>query len=64
MELHMQLISEHLSGAFDYLETTVREQYGTKSEHLSKLLASWEEPGAPVTNLPTHLAGFTRTSIR
>lgn len=65
MELHMQLIAEHLSGAFDYLETTVSvHYYGTKSEHLSKLLAPWEEPGAPVTNLPTYLAGFTRTTIR
>jgi hypothetical protein len=65
MELHMQLIAEHLSGAFDYLDTTVGEQYyGTKSEHLTELLAPWEEPSVPVTNLPTHLAGFTRTSIR
>jgi len=65
MELHLQLVAEHLSGAFDYLDTTVSEQYyGTKSQHLTELLSPWEEPGVPVTNLPTHLAGFTRTSIR
>ena len=65
MEFHMHLIAEHLSGAFDYLDTTVSEQYyGTKSERLTELLAPWEEPSVPVTNLPTHLAGFTRTNIR
>jgi hypothetical protein len=62
MELHMQLISEHLSGAFDYLETTVREQYyGTKSEHLSKP-RRLGGAGAPVTTcrpLRVH-----RTTIR
>jgi hypothetical protein len=64
MELHMQLIAEHLSGAFEYLDTVSEQYYGTKSEHLAELLAPWEEPGVPVTNLPTHLAGFTRASIR
>ena len=65
MELHMQVIAEHLTGAFEYLDTTEHEQYyGRTSERLSELLAPWEAPGVRVTRIPDHVAGFTRTTIR
>ena len=63
MELHMQVIAEHLSGAFDVIDTIVSEQYyGPMSESLAETLAQWETPGVGVTKMPVHEAGFTRTN--
>jgi quinol monooxygenase YgiN len=65
MEFHLKLISEHLEGAFDYLEATVSEQvYGTPSDSLAEQLNEWAEPGVTVTVMPVHEVGFTRTSVR
>jgi len=65
MEFHMQVISEHLSGAFDYLEAVESEQYfGAPSATLSEILARFEGPGVTVTWMPDHDAGFTRTTVR
>jgi hypothetical protein len=63
MEFHMELIAEHLGGAFDYIDTILSEQYyGPMSESLSETLAKWEAPGVRVTKMPVHEAGFTRTN--
>jgi len=63
MEFHMQVISEHLTGAFDYIDTIVSEQYyGAMSESLSATLAAWDAPGVTVTKMPDHEAGFTRSN--
>jgi len=65
MEFHMKLISEHLDGAFDYLDTTVSEQvYGTPSDTLSRVLAEYADPKVTATLMPIHVAGFTRASAR
>jgi quinol monooxygenase YgiN len=63
MEFHMQLIAEHLTGAFDYIDAIVSEQYyGPMSGSLAETLAAWETPGVAVTKMPVHEGGFTRTN--
>jgi hypothetical protein len=63
METHMQVIAEHMGGAFDLIDTVVSEQYfGPMSESLSATLAQWETPGTQVTKMPVYEAGFTRTN--
>jgi hypothetical protein len=63
MEFHMQLISEHLTDAFDYIDAIVSEQYyGPMSESLAETLSKWETPGVAVTKMPDHEAGFTRSN--
>ncbi|MFL5797250.1 MAG: hypothetical protein ACJ77A_04875 [Actinomycetota bacterium] len=63
MEFHMELISKHLSGAFEVIDRIVSEQYyGPMSASLSETLAKWEGPGVTVTKMPIHEAGFTRTN--
>jgi len=65
MEFHMQLIAEHLSGAFDVVDAIVSEQYfGAMTESLAETLAQWESPGVVTTKMPVHEAGFTRSTIR
>ncbi len=57
----MQLIAEHLSGAFDVIDAIVSEQYyGPMSDSLAKTLSEWETPGVTVIKMPVHEAGFTR----
>jgi len=63
MEFHMKVISEHLSGAFDYIDTILSEQYyGPMSKSLSETLSKWETPGLTVTKMPVYEAGFTRSN--
>jgi len=63
METHMQVIAEHMGGAFDVIDTILSEQYyGAMSESLSETLAQWETPGVKVTKMPLYEAGFTRTN--
>ena len=63
MEFHMKVISEHLSGAFDYIDTILSEQYyGPMSESLSETLSKWETPGVTVTKMSVYEAGFTRSN--
>ena len=63
METHMQVIAEHMSDAFDVIDTILSEQYyGPMSESLSETLAQWETPGVKVTKMPVYEAGFTRTN--
>src|SRR5207248_1400808 len=63
MEFHMQVISEHLSGAFDYIDSILSEQYyGPVSDSLASTLAQWETPGVTVIKMPVHEAGFTRSN--
>jgi hypothetical protein len=65
MEFHLKVVSEHLTGAFEYLETTETEQlYGAPSDTLAELPRAYAEPGVPVTFMPVHEAGFTRASVR
>ena len=63
MEFHMKVISEHLGGAFDYIDTILSEQYyGPMSESLSETLSKWETPDVTVTKMPVYEAGFTRSN--
>jgi hypothetical protein len=63
MELHMEVIAEHMSAAFDVIDMILSEQYyGPMSQSLSETLAQWETPGVVVTKMPVHAAGFTRTT--
>lgn len=64
MELHLQINATHFATAFDYLDATFSEQfYGPTSEALEAELAKWDEPDVPVTRMPVHEAGFTRSHI-
>ena len=64
MEFHMKVISEHLSGGFEYIDTILSEQYyGPMSESLSETLSKWETPEVTVTRMPVFETGFTRTSV-
>lgn len=64
METHLELIGEHLSTAFDYLEGVESEQaYGPCSPGLETTMRAYAAPDA-LTLLPVHEAGFTRTSVR
>jgi hypothetical protein len=63
MELHMQVIAEHMGDAFEVIDTILSEQYfGPMSESLAETLAKWETPEVTVTKMPVHTAGFTRTN--
>ena len=63
MEFHMQVLSDHLSAAFDVIDTIVSEQYyGPMSESLSETLSKWETPEVTVTKMPVFETGFTRTN--
>jgi hypothetical protein len=65
MEFHLKVVSEHLTGAFEYLETTESEQlYGAPSDTLAEMLRAYAEPGVPVKFMPVHEIGFTRASVR
>jgi hypothetical protein len=62
MEYHMQVNAKHFATAFDWLDTSVSQQYfGPISDALAAEIAKWDEE---FTHLPVHEAGFTRTSIR
>jgi predicted metallo-beta-lactamase superfamily hydrolase len=64
MEFHLKVVSEHLTGAFEYLETTESEcLYGAPSDTLAEMLRAYAEPGVPVTFMPVHEIGFTRASV-
>jgi hypothetical protein len=65
MEFHMEIISEHLAGAFDYIDKILTEQYyGPMSDELAKTLAQWETPDVTVIKRPDYVAGFTRAAVR
>lgn len=65
MATHMELISKHLSGGLNWLDTIELEQYyGEKSQRLAELLEPWSDPQVPERYLPEHLAGFTRSTVR
>jgi quinol monooxygenase YgiN len=62
MEFHMQLNAKHFATAFDWLDTSVGQQYfGPISDALAAELAKWDEA---FTHVPVHEAGFTRTTVR
>jgi quinol monooxygenase YgiN len=63
MEFHMKVISEHLSGAFEYIDTILSEQYfGPMSDSLSETLSKWDTPTVTVTKMPVYTSGFTRSN--
>jgi len=64
MEKHMEVIRDHLTGAFDVIDKILTEQYfgGPMSDKLEKMLAEYESPEIKVIKLPVHVAGFTRSS--
>jgi len=65
MEFHMQVNAKHFANAFDYLDSTVSEQYyGVISDALAAELAKWDEPDVEVNRMPVHEGGFTRTNVR
>ena len=65
MEYHLQVVSHHINGAYDYLERTESEQiYGAPSDTLRQKLRKFAQPGIPLRFMPIIEAGFTRTSVR
>jgi len=65
MEFHLQVAAKHFATAFDFIESTVGEQYfGAMSDGLAAELAKWDDPAVDVTRMPVHEGGFTRTSVR
>lgn len=63
MEFHMQVNAKHFATAFDWLDTSLNQQYfGPISDALAAELAKWDDE--TFTHLPVHEAGFTRTTIR
>ena len=65
MEFHLQVAAKHFATAFDFLESTVGEQYfGAMSDGLAAELAKWDDPSVAVTRAPVHEGGFTRTNVR
>ena len=62
MEWHMEVISKHLEGATAWLESTESELiYGQPYEGMVELFQEYS-PGTPITVLPVHEGGFTRTN--
>jgi hypothetical protein len=65
MEFHMRVMAESMSGAMDFIDQILTEQYfGAMSEELASTLAEWETPEVTVIKRPAHLAGFTRSGVR
>jgi quinol monooxygenase YgiN len=65
MEFHMQVNAKHFATAFDFLESTVSEQYyGAVSDALGAELAKWDDPAVTVVRMPVHEGGFTRSNVR
>lgn len=64
MEFHMQVNARHFTTAFDFLEPEMSEQYyGEISDALTAELDKWG-PNRPVTHMPIHEGGFTRSNVR
>ena len=64
MEFHMNVISEHLSSAFEWLDTVESEQvYGRPTDALEAGLREYAGPNG-LTLMPVHEVGFTRTTVR
>jgi quinol monooxygenase YgiN len=64
MDTHMQVISEHLTTAYDVLEETVSEQlYGPGGERMVDEFRHWA-PNATFTVISQHEAGFTRSAAK
>ena len=62
MEFHMQVNAKHFATAFDWLDTSLGQQYfGPITDALAAELAKWDEA---FTHVPVHEAGFTRTTVR
>jgi hypothetical protein len=62
MTSHMQVVSEHLVHACEFLDTTKSVQvYGTPSDSLVEQLKQASEPGTPLV-VKSELAGFFRLS--
>lgn len=65
MEWHLQVVSEHIATSFaSYLGSTVSQHtFGRASESLARTLLQWADPGALITSMPDHAAGFTRSNV-
>jgi len=64
MEFHMNVISEHLSSAFEWIDRVESEQvYGKPTEALEAGLRKYAGPNG-LTLMPVHEVGFTRTTAR
>jgi quinol monooxygenase YgiN len=62
LEFHMQVNAKHFATAFDWLDTSLGQQFfGPISDALAAELAKWDET---YTHVPIHEAGFTRTTVR
>jgi quinol monooxygenase YgiN len=62
MEFHLEVNAKHFATAFDWLDTSIGQQYfGPISDALATELAKWDEA---FTHVPVHEAGFTRTTVR
>ena len=61
MDMHMELIAEHLASAGDFIGEILHEQaFGAPTEAFSEALRGYAASGIPVTVLPVYEGGFTR----
>jgi hypothetical protein len=65
MDFHLGMVAQHLDSAWDWIESTVREQvYGEPSAMLTNVMAQFAAPGTTVSLFPEHGGGFIRASVR
>lgn len=63
MEFHMNVVGEHIAGAYDYIEKTESiDVYGEATDSLLAGMRQATPPGTPLRIVPTHDVGFTRTN--
>ena len=63
MAFHMNVVGEHIRGAYDYIERTESiEVYGHAPDALLEGMRKAAPPGTPLRIVPTHDGGFTRTN--
>jgi len=65
MDFHMNVISEHLKSAFEWLDKVESsEVYGTPPDGFVEGELEWGVDPSALRVMPVHEAGFTRTNAR
>jgi quinol monooxygenase YgiN len=63
MEFHMNVVAEHIQGAYDYIDKTESiDVFGEPTDALLEGMRRAAPPGTPLRIVPTHDAGITRTN--
>ena len=62
MRLHMNVVAEHIASASEDLEEESALVCGADSEGVVDTIRQFTPPGVPLTIMPVHEGGFTRTT--